>query len=82
MNKDVKLRYIDKYKDVKDTKKLYEFDIFELIGYYMSNYPADPTGRLSYDVIENNIPRTIATSVNKILVALKELENEEEQLLV
>ncbi len=82
MNKDVKLRYIDKYEGVKDTKKLYEFDTFELIGYYMSNYPADPAGRISYDVIENNIPSTIATGVNKILVALKELENEEEQLLV
>lgn len=65
--------YIKKYEDVKDIKLLNELDTFELVGYYMSNFPADPVSRLNYDRLENRLSYTKSIGVDKILTALKRI---------
>lgn len=68
--------YVERYKAVQDDKKLHELDTFELVGYYMLKFPADPVCRLNYDRLENNVSYTKSMGVDKILLALKMLEEE------
>lgn len=67
--------YIKRYKEVADIKQLQDMDTYELIGYYMSNFPADPVSRFNYDRIQNNISYTKTMGVDKILTAIKLVES-------
>lgn len=70
--------YIERYKAVMDKKSLNELEMFELVGYYMLNFPADPVCRLNYDRLENNVAYTRSMGVDKILTALKNMEKEDD----